>query len=163
MKPLLINRRKFDIRVFAVAVAHLDSAQLRCYIFDEGYLRTSSKEFSTSNFDNKFVHLTNDAVQKNSTDYGRYESGNKMSYSDFEKFLMKERQTSFEKQIKPKIKQQVKDTFAAAGLSLYRGSENKAYNGFEILGFDFMLDSDLNCYLIEVNTNPALDCGCLLL
>ena len=26
-----------------------------------------------------------------------------------------------------------------------------------------MLDSDLNCYLIEVNTNPALDCSCLLL
>lgn len=28
--------------------------------------------------------------------------------------------------------------------------------GFELLGFDFMVDSDLNTYLIEVNTNPCL-------
>jgi Tubulin-tyrosine ligase family len=28
--------------------------------------------------------------------------------------------------------------------------------GFELLGFDFMIDSELNTYLIEVNTNPCL-------
>ena len=28
--------------------------------------------------------------------------------------------------------------------------------GFELLGFDFMVDCDLNSYLIEVNTNPCL-------
>jgi D-alanine-D-alanine ligase-like ATP-grasp enzyme len=28
--------------------------------------------------------------------------------------------------------------------------------GFELLGFDFMVDEDLNTYLIEVNTNPCL-------
>lgn len=28
--------------------------------------------------------------------------------------------------------------------------------GFELLGFDFMVDEDLNSYLIEVNTNPCL-------
>jgi glutathione synthase/RimK-type ligase-like ATP-grasp enzyme len=28
--------------------------------------------------------------------------------------------------------------------------------GFELLGFDFMIDEDLNTYLIEVNQNPCL-------
>jgi tubulin---tyrosine ligase len=39
----------------------------------------------------------------------------------------------------------------------------KPYNGFEIMGFDYMLDEDLNLTLIEVNTNPCLDTPCLLL
>ncbi len=28
--------------------------------------------------------------------------------------------------------------------------------GFELLGFDFMVDQELQVYLIEVNTNPCL-------
>ena len=28
---------------------------------------------------------------------------------------------------------------------------------FELLGYDFILDEDLNTYLIEVNTNPCLE------
>ncbi len=48
------------------------------YWYQEGYIRTSSKEFSTKNITNKFIHLTNDAVQKKSEDYGRFENGNKV-------------------------------------------------------------------------------------
>jgi len=28
---------------------------------------------------------------------------------------------------------------------------------FELFGYDFLLDEDLNCVLIEVNTNPCLE------
>ena len=28
---------------------------------------------------------------------------------------------------------------------------------FEIFGFDFILDDDLNTYIIEVNTNPCIE------
>lgn len=45
-------------------------------------MRTSCREFSTKDLSNKFVHLTNDAIQKRADDYGKYESGNKLSYSD---------------------------------------------------------------------------------
>ena len=34
---------------------------------------------------------------------------------------------------------------------------NKRKYCFELFGFDFMLDADLNCWLIEVNTNPCLE------
>ena len=170
---MLINRRKFDIRVFALAVCHADTGRIRGYFYDEGYLRTSSKDFNLDKWDNRLIHLTNDAVQKNSADYGKYESANKISYLDFEKHLQREKGVSFLSKIVPKIKEIVTDTFEATGRSMYRPNDKSEgasrghnaanYNAFELMGFDFMLDADLNLFLIEVNTNPCLDTPCMLL
>lgn len=33
------------------------------------------------------IHLTNDAVQKYSDDYGKFEKGNKVSFQEFNNFL----------------------------------------------------------------------------
>ena len=35
------------------------------------------------------VHLTNDAVQKNLPEYGKFEKGNKLSYDDLENYIKK--------------------------------------------------------------------------
>lgn len=78
--PYLIAKRKFDLRVFALLTYYGETRVLRGYFYEEGYLRTSCKEFSLKRIDNKYVHLTNDAVQKYSQDYGKYENGNKISY-----------------------------------------------------------------------------------
>jgi hypothetical protein len=59
-KPLLIHKRKFDIRVFGMMTCV--DGQLRGYFYEDGYLRTSSKEFSLKQLANKFIHLTNDAI-----------------------------------------------------------------------------------------------------
>ena len=67
------------------------------------------------------------------------------------------------KQIIPKIQKSVGDVFDSVGKRLYMTPTQKPYNGFEIMGFDYMLDEDLNLTLIEVNTNPCLDTPCLLL
>ena len=58
-KPLLINRRKFDIRLW-VLVNH----ENKVYLFKEGYIRTSSYEFELSpeSIEKPFIHLTNNAV-----------------------------------------------------------------------------------------------------
>ncbi len=50
----------------------------------------------------------------------------------------------------------IREIFEAAGPNLI-GEVRKDYNGFELMGFDFMLDSDLKLYLIECNTNPCLE------
>ena len=56
---------------------------LRCYVFPEGYVRLSSNEFCCKNSEKgQFVHLTNNAIQKFSTDYGKVAAGNQMSFSD---------------------------------------------------------------------------------
>lgn len=86
---------------------------------------------------------------------------------------MREKGVGFISKIVPKIKEIVTDVFEAAGRSMYRPNEKcegvsrshnaNNYNAFELMGFDFMLDADLNLFLIEVNTNPCLDTPCMLL
>ena len=102
--PLLIDRRKFDLRVFGVA--HIingpnGTREFRGYFFKEGYLRTSSREFNNNDLENRYVHLTNDAIQKKSADYGKFETGNKMSYDDFQDFLKTTKNVDFYKDILP--------------------------------------------------------------
>lgn len=77
---MLIHKRKFDIRVWVFLSYDQD-----LYFYPEGYLRTSGSEFSIdlNNIDDAFVHLTNNAVQKNSTSYGQFEDGNQLSFSQF--------------------------------------------------------------------------------
>ena len=64
--PYLVHRRKFDIRVFALLtyISNFEKQEgiLRGWYYEEGYIRTSSKEFSMAYGDNLLVHLTNDAV-----------------------------------------------------------------------------------------------------
>lgn len=86
-----------------------------------------------------------------------------MSYSDFDKLLIKDKDTSFMGKILPQIKRRVGDVFKAAGKKLI-GEVRSDYNGFEWLGLDFMIDDDMNLQLIEVNTNPCLETqSCILL
>ena len=59
--PLLVYRRKFDIRCYALVTSF--NGVIQAYFYKDGYLRTSCKEFSLKT-DNRFIHLTNDAVQK---------------------------------------------------------------------------------------------------
>ena len=72
-RPLLIYGRKFDIRCWV-----LWNYDGRIYLFKEGYLRTSSRQYKINpdNPDDMFTHLTNNAVQKTSKDYGAFEDGN---------------------------------------------------------------------------------------
>ena len=79
--PMLINKRKFDIRVWIL----LDH-EMNLYFFKEGYLRLSSELFTLdeTTIENKFVHLTNNAVQKYSNQYGKFENGNQLLFANFE-------------------------------------------------------------------------------
>lgn len=80
-RPLLIHGRKFDIRVW-VLVTH----EMKVYFFKEGYIRTSSAEYSlhSQDIDKLNVHLTNNAVQKFYKQYGEFEDGNQLSFKDFQ-------------------------------------------------------------------------------
>lgn len=53
------------------------------------------------------MHLTNDAIQKNGANYGKYEKGNKLSYQDFQRYLdinYKKEKINFFNDILPKMK-----------------------------------------------------------
>ena len=76
-KPLLYKNRKFDIRCYTLTTTV--NGNLQGYWYTDGYLRTSCREYNLKNATNRMIHLTNDAVQKKSDDYGKFESGNKVS------------------------------------------------------------------------------------
>lgn len=80
-KPLLVNNRKFDIRVW-VLVSH----EMKVYFFKEGYIRTSSSTYTMESEDinKRNIHLTNNAVQKYCDQYGAYEDGNQLSFQQFQ-------------------------------------------------------------------------------
>ena len=95
---------------------------LRGYFYEDGYLRTSSKEYSLKQLANKYVHLTNDAIQQNANDFGKFESGNKLGFQDFQKYLQETEdlkpefkgengRVHFFKQILPQIRHLVTESF----------------------------------------------------
>ena len=103
-RPMLYQKRKFDIRHY-ILITHINGL-MRAYWFREGYLRTSSYEFDIENFERE-IHLTNDAIQKCCAGYGKYEPANKLSYSEFQRYLditYPKKKYNFEKQILPQMK-----------------------------------------------------------
>lgn len=59
-RPLLVFRRKFDIRVYAMLTSI--NGRLKGYYYEDGYIRTSSFYYTMRNLSNKYIHLTNDAI-----------------------------------------------------------------------------------------------------
>ena len=70
-------------------------------MFKEGYIRTSSYQFSLVDLEDRDVHLTNDAVQDRNEEYGKYELGNKISLKDFATYIKESRQINFYQEIIP--------------------------------------------------------------
>ena len=125
-RPLLYHGRKFDIRHYMI-ITHMFGV-MRAYWYQEGYIRTSSYEFTLNNFDPE-VHLTNDAVQKRCTDYQRYEPFNKLSYDEFQRYLdanLPQKKYNFKQQIMPQMKQMASD--AARSVFTKIAPDNNQHN-----------------------------------
>ena len=149
-RPLLINNRKFDIRVWVLLDYNYD-----VYFFKEGYLRTSSSEYNPAATDDLFVHLTNYAVQKYANNYGTYEDGNQLTFRQFQEILQKYHTgRSLQADVLPQIKRLITKSLLAVAEKL--DPFKRAYS-FELFGYDFILDQDFNTWLIECNTNPCLE------
>ena len=102
--PLLIEGRKFDIRIWV-----LITQDKEVYVFKDGYVRTSSEEFSLNedDVDKLFIHLTNNAIQKNNTEYGKFEDGNQLSFQYLQEYL-KRKAVDFYADWMPKIYDMIK-------------------------------------------------------
>jgi len=159
--PLLIHKRKFDIRTYAMVTS--TGGTMKAYFYEEGYIRTSSFEFDLSNLADRLIHLTNDAVQKRDKNYGKFEPGNKMSYNEFQNYLDRyhtDLSICFDRDLLPQIKKLTADVFRASHGKL---DPKRRINTFEVFGLDFMIDDEFKLYLIEVNTNPCLELSSPLL
>ena len=149
-KPLLYNKRKFDMRTW-VLLSH----DMKIYLFKEGHLKASSSEYNINSKD-AFVHLTNYSVQKYSEKFENYEIGNEISFDELQKSLYLNYNLDID--IKKEIINKIGEIIILSLNSVKKKLNPYNKKGcFEIFGYDFMFDIDLNPFLIEINTNPGLE------
>ena len=146
--PLLYKNRKFDIRCFVL----LDS-NFNLFFCREGHLKGSSELYNLNNT-NKYIHITNHSLQKNSNNFELYEIGNEMSYKDFKNYLITEKipLEKFDYMIN-QMKSLIKISFKSVSNKLLKESNILC---FEIFGYDFILDNDFKLWILEINNNPGL-------
>lgn len=168
-KPLLIDGLKFDMRVY-VLVTGCDP--LRIFIHEEGLARFATEKYSRPspwNLDEVCMHLTNYSLNKQNPKFIKNKSadddqvGHKRSLSSTLK-LLQGRGYDVKKMWK-KVGDIVIKTLCSIQPSLahtYRSCKpNDVSNAmcFEILGFDILLDSEMNPWLLEVNHSPSFEIG----
>jgi len=145
-RPLLVQGRKFDIRTYVLV-----APDKRVYMYKEGYIRTTCFEYKVDNLADKFIHLTNDAYQKTSADFGKFEDANKLSYPEFQAAV--NGAVDMEKGVVPQLQACLTSVFEHA---IGKMNPMRLEYCFELFGIDFMLDEAGRAYLIEMNTSPAL-------
>jgi hypothetical protein len=158
--PLLISGRKFDIRCYVLLL--LVNGHLQAFSYQDGYIRTSCKKYHLNNLHDREIHLTNDAIQKKSKSYGKHENGNKLTYQELQHTLVEQNSTLLQaypegvvfSHLLPQIHLQIIHSLKANKEELANSTVKKS---FELLGYDFMIDSELKTYLIEINSNPCLE------
>ncbi|XP_073528887.1 tubulin--tyrosine ligase [Phyllobates terribilis] len=149
--PLLLEpgHRKFDIRSWVLV-----DNQYNIFLYREGVLRTSSEPYNDSDFEDMTSHLTNHCIQKeHSKNYGRYEEGNEMFFEEFNQYLMTSLNINLENSILWQIKQIIRICLTCIEPAI--STKHLPYQSFQLFGFDFMVDEDLNVWLLEVNGAPA--------
>ena len=145
--PLIINKRKFDIRQW-VLVTSLNP--LVIWMWKEPYLRFGAEDYIMDDLSNIYSHLTNNSIAKHSIQYKNEKNFNEDMWTcfDFEH--------NFGKKLWDEIHEKIKNAIICSLYSIRQEIKARA-NSHELYGYDFMIDQDYNVYLIEVNASPALD------
>lgn len=179
-RPMLIEGLKFDLRLYFLVSGVLgeggEALDPRHFLFRDGLVRlcTTAYEAPTpETLDDKCMHLTNYAINKNSKDFeqpddGDGSTGSKRSLRWFLNYIEelhgeKERAKLWIKlmglcvkmllMVHPTLESEYKCTFPR---DLSAGQFG--CRCFEVLGVDVMLDVKLKPYLIEVNHLPSFTC-----
>jgi len=164
--PHLIYGHKFDMRVYALITCN---APLRLYVYREGIARFATERYvpaSEENLETLYMHLTNYSINKKNKKFTPSDSkngpGSKWSLTRLFEYMQKEQKVDTGK-LWERMKDLILKTFISVHpqiQSRYKRLFPMDYTGgmcFELVGFDIMLDSDLNAYVLEVNRNPSLN------
>ena len=168
--PLLLdNKFKFDLRIYVLVTS---VNPLEAFIYKEGFARVSNYEYTTSDLNN-VIHLTNAAIQnkeckkKNNNNFEKEYGGSKISLemlknkikninlsSKYYKNNLSNRKNQCInwETIWEDIKQIVIKSLVASQFEM-----NYSPSNFELFGYDIIIDSNLECKLIEVNMSPSLE------
>ncbi|XP_026188401.1 putative tubulin polyglutamylase TTLL9 [Mastacembelus armatus] len=144
--PYLINGRKFDLRVYVLVTSYVP---LKVWLYRDGFARFSSTRFSLSSIDDKYMHLTNVAVQKTAPDYDP-EKGCKWQMQQLRRYLT----AKHGREMVETLFKEMDNIFVRSLLSVQKVIINDKHC-FELYGYDILLDQNLKPWLIEVNASPS--------
>eukprot|EP00397_Hematodinium_sp_SG-2012_P021114 GEMP01021791.1.p1 GENE.GEMP01021791.1~~GEMP01021791.1.p1 ORF type:complete len:362 (+),score=76.79 GEMP01021791.1:919-2004(+) len=151
-KPLLVEGKKFDIRQWILVTSW---HPLGVWFYEDAYLRFSFDDFDVSDQRNKFAHLTNYSVCKHAKNFEERRDETMMRSDDFAEFLRTANGSDLWKEkIQPAMKSAAHSALLSCQEAVCQGSSRD--NTFEFLGFDFMVDTAYNVWLLEINSSPDL-------
>eukprot|EP01065_Artemidia_motanka_P019965 TRINITY_DN23898_c0_g1_i1.p1 TRINITY_DN23898_c0_g1~~TRINITY_DN23898_c0_g1_i1.p1 ORF type:complete len:741 (+),score=158.91 TRINITY_DN23898_c0_g1_i1:76-2298(+) len=166
-RPLLIDGLKFDLRLFLVVTSVVP---LRAYLFQEGLGRFCTTPYeipNDSNVGNATMHLTNFAVNRVAADFApasaeRHMEGSKRSASSVfdsiessggpTKAAMWEQLRSIAAKTLTALRPQLIEWYVDKRKALHPA----VAKGFQVLGFDVIIDSRYRPRLLEINANSSL-------
>lgn len=164
VNPLLMDGFKVTFRMYVLVASF---SPLRIYLYPEGLGRLCSERYSTSkeSFERLYTHLTNYDINKyNEEEFLKNKGGSFETDSlrtDFQSVMRYLKEQGKDVSI---IWEDMKDSIVKTLFSVerkvgYYVTSTMPYktNGFEILGFDYLLSDDLKCWLLEVNHAPNLE------
>ncbi|CAG9322482.1 unnamed protein product [Blepharisma stoltei] len=153
MNPLLLDGYKFDLRLYILITSF---SPLEVFLYKEGFARVSTVPFSLNpdKLSNKFIHLTNSSIQKynqnsqNETVDAIF-GGTKLALKTLKERLGRSG-VDWEK-----IWAQIKEIVLKSLIAVQ--SEIPSLECcFDLVGYDVMIDSNCQCWLIEINSSPSL-------
>ncbi|XP_036915095.1 tubulin polyglutamylase TTLL11 [Sturnira hondurensis] len=162
-KPLLIDKLKFDIRLY-VLLKSLDPLEI--YIAKDGLSRFCTEPYqepTPKNLHHIFMHLTNYSLNIHSGNFVHSDSTSTGSKRTFSSILcrLSSRGVDIKKVWSDIISLVIKTVIALTPeLKVFYQSDIPAGRPgptcFQILGFDILLMKNLKPILLEVNANPSM-------
>ncbi|KAM9206900.1 tubulin polyglutamylase TTLL11 [Dugong dugon] len=162
-KPLLIDKLKFDIRLY-VLLKSLDPLEI--YIAKDGLSRFCTEPYqepTPKNLHHIFMHLTNYSLNIHSGNFVHSDSANTGSKRTFSSILcrLSSKGVDIKKVWSDIISLVIKTVIALTPeLKVFYQSDIPAGKPgptcFQILGFDILLMKNLKPILLEVNANPSM-------
>lgn len=145
-RPLLIQGRKFDLRVWTVVLGGLE-----VWIYDHCYARFSVQSYDQADLGNCYVHLTNNSVSKWAKDFEKSSiPGCMWSLRQLRAHLRSRFAPGvWTDRLWPQVCSVVLQTVLTAAIQPREGA-------FELLGFDLLITQELEVWLLEVNSSPSL-------
>ncbi|XP_075416557.1 tubulin polyglutamylase TTLL11 isoform X2 [Tenrec ecaudatus] len=162
-KPLLIDKLKFDIRLY-VLLKSLEPLEI--YIAKDGLSRFCTEPYqepTSKNLHHIFMHLTNYSLNIHSSNFVHSDSANTGSKRTFSSILgrLSSKGVDIKKVWSDIISLVIKTVIALTPeLKVFYQSDIPAGRPgptcFQILGFDILLMKNLKPILLEVNANPSM-------
>lgn len=156
--PLLVNGKKFDMRLYVLVS---NAAPLTVYIFPKGIVRFAVANYDAASKD-PAKHITNYSITKDSDCFSEAKDDYDINATKCSTIALWEYLRKHGVDIDPilaKIRDLVMKTVLSAESYFYEEyacSQRNCYRvAHELFGFDIMLDDSYNPWLIEVNTSPS--------